>query len=131
MRCALVTLVVLGACRDTPGVGDVKDDTPTDDTVDTDVTADTGDTASDDTDVAPIADMEKLGELSIKAGEDHPLTMQVRPLEGDAPKQPTVIHDGEHHLWIADLALTGRVKDAKETKAIRFGLVVVGMSEDA
>lgn len=53
MRCALVTLVVLGACRDTPGVGDVKDDTPTDDTVDTDVTADTGDTASDDTDVAP------------------------------------------------------------------------------
>lgn len=85
----------------------------------------------DDTDVAPIADMEKLGELSIKAGEDHPLTMQVRPLEGDAPKQPTVIHDAEHHLWIADLALTGRVKDAKETKSIRCGLVVVGMSEDA
>lgn len=82
---------------------------------------------ADDKDVAPIADMDKLGELSILAGEDHPLIWHLRPAESKDEGRATLRHDEKNALWIAEI--TWKTKVGGEEKTLRAGLVLVGISD--
>lgn len=82
---------------------------------------------ADDKDVAPIADMDKLGELSILAGEDHPLIWHLRAAESKDEDRASLRHDEKNSLWIAEFAWTTKV--GGEEKPLRAGLVLVGVSD--
>ncbi len=84
---------------------------------------------ADDTSVDAISDMKKLGEMSIDAGGEHPICFHMRPVDGEAPKTATLRHDEEKNLWIADLVLAGKAGEKKEATKVRFGLVLIGVSE--
>lgn len=84
---------------------------------------------TDDKDVAAISDMDKLGELSILAGEDHPLIWHLRPAESKATDRPTLRHDAKNSLWIAEFTLTGKAGGKGDETSLRAGLVLVGVSD--
>lgn len=84
---------------------------------------------AEDKSPAPIADMEHLGELSIKASStDHPLVCYLATTSGDAPAKPVISRHAERDEWVADLMLQGRRPEAQESEPLRIGLVLVGVS---
>lgn len=78
----------------------------------------------------PVADMIDLGEMSIMSSStDHPLICYLVVPEGDAPKAKTMYAHPDRHEWIADLQWVTRAKGAEETKNLRVGVVLIGISE--
>lgn len=84
---------------------------------------------TDDKDAAAIADMDKLGELSILAGEDHPLIWHLRPAESKDADRPTLRHDAKNSLWIAEFNFSGKAGGKGDESSLRAGLVLVGVSD--
>jgi len=78
----------------------------------------------------PVPDMIDLGEMSIMSSStDHPLICYLVVPEGEAPKAKTMYAHPDRHEWIADVQWVTRAKGAEETKNLRVGVVLIGISE--
>ncbi len=85
---------------------------------------------ADDKSTNPVGDMDELIELSLLvSSHDHPMICYLQKPEGEKEKAARLYRHEEREEWIADVTMSGRVKDAEATTEVRLGIVLVGISE--
>lgn len=83
-----------------------------------------------DTDPAPIGDMDALVELALEASTaDHPMVLFLTVPEGKKEGRARIVRHPERDEWLVDVTLPARTPGAEEPEPLRLGIVVVGVSE--